>query len=299
MPVAPLAVALVAVAIAGPSSHGKTTLVRMTGGGAPRGVLALFLMLAMWTGAFAVALWQDPHAANDSALLLAKSTYADGHRYVPDLFIRRWADAPPGLWARVAVWLLGLAAIAGWVRSVSANDGTGRRGSSPIATLAAVAVFVLVTGFGLERWPGRRQAPSFGNALAVPAQGATPAPVVFVTGAATVRGDEALLGPGPVELLLRAPAPVSAVTVTVGGQGSVLGVEGHPPVVLRPTGALVSVPFVPYHDVRGRDGRSVVFTRATLAVSGEAVLRLGPDPAEPGATPLPGGVMEPEGGGDR
>ena len=63
---------------------------------ARRGAVALVLILAAWTGLFATALWQDPHAANDSALLLAKSTYADGHQYVPDLFLRRWSDAAPG-----------------------------------------------------------------------------------------------------------------------------------------------------------------------------------------------------------
>ena len=58
--------------------------------------VALVLMLAAWTGLFAIALWQDPHAANDSALLLAKSAYADGNQYVPNLFIRRWSDGAPG-----------------------------------------------------------------------------------------------------------------------------------------------------------------------------------------------------------
>ena len=290
MPVAPVAVALVAIAIDRLSSRGTV----------PRGFLALFLMLAAWTGIFAVALWQDPHAANDSALLLAKSTYADGHRYVPDLFIRRWADGAPGLWARIAVWLAGLAATTWWVRRVSAGAGKGRRGSSPPATLAAVAAFVLSAGLVLERWPGRRDAPSFGDAMVLPGESASPAPVVFVSGAARLRYEEAVLGPGAVELMLRAPAAVSVLTVTVGGQGSVLRAEGRPPVVLRPTGALVSVPFVPYHDVRGRDGRSVAFTRATLAVEGEAVLRLGPGPAQEEDAPPAGETeMEPEGSGDR
>ena len=94
-----------------------------------------------------------------------------------------------------------------------------------------------------------------------------------------MRYDEAVLGPGEVDLLSRSAVPISTVTVTVGGQG-VLQVESLPPIVLRPTGALVSVPFVPDHIVRGRDGRSVAFARARLAVAGEAVLRLGQEPAE-------------------
>ncbi len=319
MPVAPLAVALVGLAlsfrgtpfesgpeesavgpIADPSSHAEAQLVRMTDAVMPRGLLALFLMLAAWTGVFAVALWRDPHAASDSGLLLAKSTYADGHQYVPDLFIRRWADGAPGLWARIAVWLAALAAVAWWLRRLSSQAGSRTRGTSPLATLAAVAVVVLSAGFVLERWPTPRDSPSFADAMVLPGESATPAPVVFVSGAARMRYDEAILGPGTVELLLRAPAAVSSLTVTVGGQGSVLEVEGRPPIVLRPTGALVSVPFVPYHDVRGRDGRSVAFTRARLSVADEAVLRLGEGPVEGPGGPPPGETeMEPEGSADR
>jgi hypothetical protein len=262
-------------------------------------VLALVLVLAAWTGLVAVALWRDPHAASDSALLLAKSTYADGHQYIPGLFIRRWADGAPGLWARIAVWLGALGGIAWWLGRVAVSFRPGRapRGTSPLATLAAVAVFVLAAGLLLERWPSRREAPSFSDALAVPGESRT---LVFLSGAARVRGDEAILGPGAVEAVLRSPAPVSALTVTVGGQGSVLQAEGVLPIVLRPTGALVSLPFLPYHDVRGREGRTVSFARARLTLTGEAVLRVGEGPvARPDAPPARDGEMEPENGGDR
>jgi hypothetical protein len=315
MPVAPLAVALVAVALsachpeehrpgratkdpqtpADPSGHGPTESLGMT----RRGSLALVLMLAAWTGLFAVALWRDPHAANDSALLLAKSTYADGNQYIPNLFIRRWADAAPGLWVRIAAWLLALGAIAWWLRrvAVSARRGREHRGASPVTTLAAVAALVLSAGLVLERWPGRRDAPSFAEALAIPGESGTPLPLVFVSGAARVRQDEAVLGPGAVDLLLRAPAAAPALTVTVGGQGGALRTQGLPPVVLRPTGALVSLPFVPYHVVRGREGHAVAFTRARLIVTGEAVLRLGERAAvRPDASPGSGGETEPEAG---
>ncbi len=53
-----------------------------------------------------------------------------------------------------------------------------------------------------------------------------PPPAVFLSGAARVREDEAILGPGVVELLLRAPLPASSLRVTVGGQGSVLRATG-------------------------------------------------------------------------
>ena len=295
MPVAPLAVALVGIAI--------DRVPR-------RGAVALVLMLAAWTGLFAVALWRDPHAANDSALLLAKSAYADGHQYIPDLFIRRWSDGAPGLWARVVVWLAGLGAVAWWLKRVAASlrPGRDRRGSSPIATLATVAGLVLAAGLFLERWPGKRDAPSFAGRMIVPGATAPPAaipippPAVFVSGAARVREDEAILGPGVVELLLRAPLPASSLRVTVGGQGSVLRATGLSPLVLRPTGGLLDLPLVPYHEVRGRDGRRVAWSRTSLTLEGEAVLRLGEEVAPPEGGGPPGeaeGEMEPEPGGDR
>jgi hypothetical protein len=284
MPVAPLAVALVGIAIDRASR---------------RGAMAFVLMLAAWTALFAVALWQDPHAANDSALLLARSTYADGNQYVPNLYIRNWSDGAPGLWARAAVWFAALGAVAWWLRRVatSPRPGRGRRGNSPLTTLATVAGIVLVAGLFLERWPGKREAPSFADRVVVPGVSllSPEAPAVFVSGAAWVREDEAILGPGPVELLLRAPFPASSLRVTVGGQGGVLRATGLPPLVLRPTGGLFDLPLIPYHEVRGRDGRRVAFSRTSLALDGQAVLRLGERPSPPasGATARP--PVEPEG----
>ena len=113
------------------------------------------------------------------------------------------------------------------------------------------------------------------DARAAPATTLAAPPVLFVSGAASVREDEAILGPGSVELLLRAPLPASSLRVTVGGQGSVLRATGLPPLVLRPTGGLLDLPLIPYHEVRGRDGRRVAFSRTSLTLDGEAVLRLG------------------------
>jgi hypothetical protein len=284
MPVAPLAVALVGLAI--------DRVPR-------RGVVALVLILAAWTGLFALALWQDPHAANDSALLLARSSYADGHQYLPNLFIRRWSDAAPGLAARIVAWLAVLGAVAWWLRrvAVSARPGLRPLGVSPLRTLAAVAGIVLAAGLLLEQWPGKRKGPVFPEAIPIAAAGpgetpaGTPAapPVVFVSGAASVREDEAILGPGAVELRLRATGPTPSLRVTVGGQGGVLRAAGLPPILLRPTGALLELPFVPYHEVRGTDGRRVAWFRASLGLDGEAVVRVGEAPLE----------MEPDRGGVR
>ena len=82
MPAAPFAVALVGVVLAR--------------AGARAGVRAVALTLAGWTAVIAWLLWHDPHAANDCAQLLARSAFADGNVYVPNLFLRAWADAAPG-----------------------------------------------------------------------------------------------------------------------------------------------------------------------------------------------------------
>jgi hypothetical protein len=283
-------------------------LVAKTGSSTRRGALALVLMLAGWTALLAVALWQDPHAANDSAVLLAKSTYADGNQYVPSLFIRTWSDGAPGLWARVAAWLAGLGAVAWWLRRVatSMRPGRGRRGNSPLVTLATVAGLSIAVGLFLERWPGNREAPWFADRVVAP--GTSPHDVsVFVAGAARVREDEAILGPGSVELLVRAPLAAPSLRVTLGGQGGVLRAIGLPPLFLRSTGALLDLPLVPYHEVRGRGGRRVAFGRTSLALDGEAVLRLGdgvsrvpPASGLAGPTPAePEEEMEPRPGGAR
>jgi hypothetical protein len=266
-------------------------------------------MLAAWTGLFAIALRQDPHAASDSGLLLAKSTYADGNQYLPNLFIRHWSDAAPGLPARILVWLVGLGTIAWWLRrvAVSARRGRERRGASPLAVLVTVVAFALALGLFLERWPGRRTAPAFAGAMAVAPEArdvaAAPRPpaLLFLEGAASVREDEAMLGPGSVGLLLRASSPSRILRVTVGGPGSVLRAAGLPPLVLRSTGAVVDLPLPAYHEVRGRDGRNVAFRRTVLTIEGEAILRVGeggaPTPPEP--LPSPEAEMEPEPGGTR
>lgn len=259
MPLAPLAVALVGIAIARTSHR--------------RGAVALVLALASWTALVALLLRQDPHAANDSALLLAKSTYAEGQQYVPGLFIRTWADAAPGLGLRIAAWLLVIAAAAAWLRRVA--SGSGGAGDSPLRVLAGLAATLLALGFELERAaPRARTGPAWPGAIATGA-GAT----LFLEGASIVREDEAVVGPGAVELLVRAPEARGALVVTLGGGGGFVQIAGRPPVPLRPTGALVELPLSAYHEVRGR-GRNAAFTRGFLWLDQEAVLR--PMQMEPG-----------------
>jgi hypothetical protein len=265
MPLAPLAIALVGVALTRVSRR--------------RGALALALILAGWSALFAFALWRDPIAANDSALLLAKSTWADGNQYIPNLFLRRWSDGAPGLWARIILWIGGIVVTAfWWHRAAAAQAGQteGRRmrvGASPSATLVGSLAVLLIFAARLEQWPPWRSSPSFGNAVAVGSE-----TLAFARGEVTVREDEVIVGPGSAALLVRSADPVPALPLTVGGEG-VLRTTGRRPFVLRPTGARVDLPLRPYHVVNGKGGRRAVFACAHLVVEGQAVLRPARRPA--------------------
>jgi hypothetical protein len=269
MPVVPLAVALVGIAIARVSCR--------------RGAVALVLMLAAWTAMIALALRQDPHAANDSALLLAKSTYAEGERYVPGLFIRTWADAAPGLTWQVLAWVAVAGSLARWlVRAARADAMPGAAAASPGRALVGVAAFVLLLGLGLERSvPGSRTRPSWPGALAADS-GAT----LFLEGRATLRDDGAVVGPGGVWVLVRAPEDRATVALTLGGAGGFARPAGRPPLGLRPTGAILELPLSVYHEVRGRE-RQAAFARGFLWLDREAVLRPIPSPgaAHPSTQP--------------
>ena len=138
--------------------------------------------------------------------------------------------------------------------------------------LIGTSLAILALALVLERWPSRRPAPRFGNAL--PAGSAT---LVFLEGAAQVRADEATLGPGRVQIVRRAYArPGEAappLRVILEAQGLVR-VPGLAPLLLRPSGAVVDLPLLAYHVVDGEDGRAAVFSRASATISGQAVLRL-------------------------
>jgi hypothetical protein len=251
MPVVPLLVALVGIALARTSQR--------------RGALALALALASWTALLALELRLDPHAANDSWLLLAKSAFADGRQYVPGLFIRTWTDAAPGLLLQLGAWTLLMAAAAWWLKR-AATDGA-RAGESPLRALAGVAATLLLTAFVLEHATARtRTRPAWPGELT--AGDAT----LFLDGRATVREDYAVVGPGAVELLVRTPAPRASVGLTLGGSGGFARPAGRPPLALRPSGAFIELPLSGYHEVRGRD-RNAVFSRGYLWLEQEAVLR--------------------------
>jgi hypothetical protein len=251
MPVAPLAVALVGIAL-------RRVLDR-------RGAIAVALGLAAWTGLIALALWRDPHAANDSAVLLARSTFADGHVYVPDLFMRRWSDAAPGLLARVLAW----SAAAALLAFLYGRSARGSGGASPARASLGLAGLLLVLGLGLESWPRKRIAPAFAGEVPLDALA-----TAFVSGSAREREEDIVAETGEVEILVRSTEPRSKVAILVGGAGS-FQVDGLAPVLARPAGAWALVPLGPVADLRDRTGRVERLSRGRLTVEGEVVLRFG------------------------
>jgi hypothetical protein len=279
MPVLPLAVALAGVALARTAGR--------------RGAATLALALAAWTGAIALALRADPHAANDSWLLLAKSTFADGRQYIPGLFIRSWADAAPGLAVQLGAWFALMAATAVWLRraalapdasatslhaaaSGASHGRSAAPGASPARVGAGLSAILLVAAFVLERAaPTARSRPAWQKELRLDADTA-----LYLEGEARVRADEALVGPGAVEILVRETRTADAaseggrqaITATVGGNGGFVHVGGRPPQALRPSGALVEIPLRPHHVVHGADA-TAVFVRGFLWLEHEAVLR--------------------------
>lgn len=252
MPVAPYAIALVAVGVAA---------------SARRGVVCLVLALSAWTGLCARGLWLDPHAANEATRLLAKSTYADGAVYVPDLFIRSFADGAPGLFARLACWLLLALALGAFV-SRSARGGTG---ASPLAAACLLLGAVLACGALLERWPSGFGGPRFQDSVEL-----RPGTVVFVTGAASV-GDGGVVRAetGEVELLVRSRASPAQLTLIAAGHGS-LTIPRRPSIEAQPSGTWAALPLEPLARLVGRRGVTENLYRQRLRVRGDGplVLRL-------------------------
>jgi hypothetical protein len=215
MPVAPFALALAGVALA-------RTWERP-------GVRAVALALAGWTGLAAFYLWADPHAANDCAQLLAKSAIADGNVYIPNLFIRTWADAAPGLFVRIFAWVALAGLLAWWLRRVA----LGRGGDSASRAVAAGMAVLLAVAFALERWPSARGAADFPDAVEV-APGVT------------------AFGPRDGEVLVRSREPLPSVRVRFTGEGSVR-VAGVAPFVVAGA-ADVDLPLVEVAHLTGRRG---------------------------------------------
>jgi hypothetical protein len=209
-------------------------------------------------------------------VLLAKSTFADGNQYIPNLFIRRWSDGAPGLAARILVWLAAAAGLSFWMK----RSAEGQAGRSPLRALGGVVAAVLAAGLVLEGWPTAATAPRFGDAIE-----AGPGVTAFVSGPVAVREDEARLRPGAVEMLVRSAAPIASVRVVLGGEGR-LQIRGRPPMVARRAGALIDLPLEPRYTLRDS---GEAFQGLAMTVEGGVILRFRPE--EHAAPDVGGGSM--------
>ncbi len=240
MPATPWAAALAALALA--ATAGKA------------GVRALALTLGGWSVLIGAALWRDPHAANDSAVLLARSAIADGNVYLPNLFLRTWADAAPGLVARVLVWTVLAALLGAWIASAA----RGRAGGSATRAVLGTFAVALVAAFLLERGPSARTVARFPEALA-----AGPAVVAYLEGA-RVDGDRAWVS-GPLDALVRSREPVPALRVRVEG-AAIVRLPRRPPVSVETAGVEIDVPLEAVRTLVGRRGATETLSRLRLEV---------------------------------
>jgi hypothetical protein len=198
-------------------------------------------------------------------VLLARSTFADGHVYIPDLFIRRWSDAAPGLLARVLAWTAAAALLA----FLYDRSARGLGGASPARASLGLAGLLLILGLGLESWPRERTAPAFAGEVPLDSEA-----TAFVSGRVGEREDAIVAETGDVEILVRSSEPRTKVAILVGGAGS-FQVDGLAPVRARPAGAWVLVPLDLVTSLRDRTGRGESLSRGRVSVDGEVVLRFG------------------------
>ncbi|HVR71830.1 MAG TPA: hypothetical protein VMT87_13395 [Vicinamibacteria bacterium] len=243
------------------------------------GVRFLALALAGWSAVIAAMLWRDPHAANDCALLLARSTFAEGTAYIPNLYLRSWSEAPAGTAARVAAWLFLCTALALWLRHVARRGG----GASPARTLAGVAAVLLLAGFALERWPVGARRARFGQAIDL-GRGAT----AFLSGAAEVSGDHVRARSGRVHLLVRSPVPLAALEIQAEGTG-IVHLPGRPAIPLPGRALGFELPLRTVRALTGRRGAQETLYRQWLEVdrSEEVVFRMRAPVSRSGENGLP------------
>ena len=228
-----------------------------------RGVTAVFLVFAAWSALVARLLWNDPHAANDCALLLARSAIADGNLYIPNLFIRTWADGAPGLGMRIVVWTALAALLAAWVRRAAMD----RAGARPVVAVLGLAAAVLAAAAMLERWPSARSGPRFPDAIPA-GEGAT----AFVEDA-RVDGERAWVDPGAHAILLRTRDGSGTLRLRAEGEG-VLRVPGQMPLTIPAGGLEMDLPLEPVIRLQGRRGATETLWRQRLEVEARDAVAL-------------------------
>ncbi len=250
MPITPFLVALVAVGASGITRR--------------PGILGLLATLAAWSGAMALLLGKDPHAANDCTRLLARSVFADGSVYVPTLPLRDWAEAAPGLWMRVGVWVVFAALLAWALRRRSSGEASVR-------TLGGLLAVLLAGALLLEQRPPAGRVARFQDALEV-----GPGQMVFVLHGASVESGRLVAEPGDVTLLVRQRDP-GPVVLLAAGEG-LLHLPGQRAFPLRPGGIRVPLEVENLRELRDRRGRRELLGRLRFTVDsrGPIAMELSP-----------------------
>jgi hypothetical protein len=250
MPLAPLAVAFVAVALDRTASR--------------RGAVTLALTLGAWTAWCSRAFWLDPHAANDATRLLARSAIADATVYLPNLNFQRLADAAARLPPQLLVWT----ALAGLVALFLRRAAQGRGASSSGRALLALTLALLSAAFVLERWPPGYFAPRLSGGLDL-----QPGAVAFVREGGRIESGAILVDGREVVLLVRSREPIASLEVIASGSGT-LRVRGRAPLSADERGTALLLPLEPLGTFTGRRGVSETLALARVETRPGGVLAL-------------------------
>ncbi len=221
--------------------------------GADPGRLAVCVTLVLWTLVLSRGLWNDPHGANDCALFLQKSVFADGNLYIPNLWLPSWSHAAPGLYERLGLWIGFAVALTSWLVRA------GRGGVlAPLPAVAGMLAVIAGAGWLLElRSPLRPEAVRT-NRLEV-RRGVT----AFVErGAEVHRSKTAVAGGGEVRFVVRSFEPIASMTVMAFGEGFARSNDGY--AALKPSGVRLRVHLAPITTLRGRGGVEERLLRGTL-----------------------------------
>lgn len=230
------------------------------------GRIAVCLTLTFWSGLLSRGLWHDPAGANDCALFLLGSVFADGNVYIPNLWLPSWGSAAPGLFVRMAAWIVLGASLTWWILRAR-REGPGR------SLRAGAGLLFVVVGVAslLESFGSFRSAPIPGSSLRVD-KGIT----AFVDGDAKVhRETNALVGSGYVSWIVRALEPTpGTLPLLAFGQG--FARVGSAYFELKPSGVAIDVPLDRVVRLQGRGGVEETLLRGAfrLDTPGEVSLEI-------------------------
>jgi hypothetical protein len=223
---------------------------------------AVALALASWSLLLSYGLWHDPAGANDCALFLLGSAYADGNVYIPNLWLPGWGSGAPGLFLRIAAWIGATVLLTAWL--LRANRGRG----GGVRAVAGLLGVVLGTALLLERMAVFRDAPVRDEALAVGRR----ATAFVADGAVVHRATNAVARSGTVRWLVRSADGAPSLPLVVFGRGYARAGSAY--VELKPAGVGIDLPLEPIVRLRGRGGVEESLMRGALRLETESEVSL-------------------------